>query len=112
GAAHRRADTWSAGYPGVGARPAAMSIHVNLNHFTAYDFDRAVTLSPHLIRLRPAPHCRTPIEAYSLRIKPEPHFINWQQDPFGNYVARLVFPDKASELSVEVDLIAWRRATA
>ncbi|MDX2167918.1 MAG: transglutaminase family protein [Deltaproteobacteria bacterium] len=83
-----------------------MSIHVNLNHFTGYQFDRLVTLSPHLVRLRPAPHCRTPIEAYSLRITPEPYFINWQQDPFGNHVARLVFPERTAEMSVEVDLIA------
>jgi len=83
-----------------------MSIHVNLNHFTGYQFDRPVALSPHVVRLRPAPHCRTPIEAYSLRIAPELHFINWQQDPFGNHVARLVFPEKTSTFSVEVDLIA------
>ena len=83
-----------------------MSIHVNLNHRTAYRYDRPVALSPHLVRLRPAPHCRTPIEAYSLRIEPADHFINWQQDPFGNWAARLVFPEKARELAIEVDLIA------
>src|SRR5262249_32098542 len=83
-----------------------MTIRVNLNHCTRYRFDRPVGLSPHLVRLRPAPHCRTPIEAYSLKVTPPGHFINWQQDPFGNYVARLVFPEKATELTVEVDLIA------
>ena len=83
-----------------------MSIHVNLNHFTRYRFDRPAALSPHLVRLRPAPHCRTPIEAYALKISPATHFINWQQDPFGNYVARLVFPEKTTELTVEVDLTA------
>lgn len=83
-----------------------MAIRVALSHQTHYRYDRAVSLSPHVIRLRPAPHCRTPIPAYSLRISPEKHFINWQQDPFGNYVARLVFPEKARELSIEVDLIA------
>ena len=83
-----------------------MSIHVNLNHRTTYHYDRPVGLSPHVVRLRPAPHCRTPIEAYSLRIAPADHFINWQQDPFGNWAARLVFPEKTQELSIEVDLIA------
>jgi uncharacterized protein (DUF2126 family)/transglutaminase-like putative cysteine protease len=82
-----------------------MSIHVNLNHQTRYRYDRPVALSPHLVRLRPAPHCRTPIEAYALKITPSP-FINWQQDPFGNYVARLVFPEKTAELTLEVDLVA------
>ena len=83
-----------------------MSIHVALNHKTHYRYDRLMTLSPHVLRLRPAPHCRTPIEAYSLTIKPENHFINWQQDPFGNYQARLVFPERADELYIEVDVVA------
>ena len=83
-----------------------MSIQVALNHKTAYKFDRLVGLSPHTFRLRPAPHSRTLIQSYSLRIEPEKHFINWQQDPFGNYLARVVFPEKTRLLSVEVDLIA------
>ena len=83
-----------------------MSILVAINHKTEYRFDRMVGLEPHTVRLRPAPHCRTPIRSYSLRIEPEDHFINWQQDPFGNYLARLVFPEKAKKLSVEVDVIA------
>jgi uncharacterized protein (DUF2126 family)/transglutaminase-like putative cysteine protease len=82
-----------------------MSIRAGLNHFTRYGYDRPVHLGPHFFRLRPAAHCRTPIEAYSMSIKPEPHFINWQQDPFGNYLARVVFPKKVRELSVEVDLL-------
>src|SRR5580704_10416719 len=83
-----------------------MSILVALNHKTIYRFDRPVSLSPHVIRLRPAPHCRTPIAGYSLRVKPATHFINWQQDPYSNYLARLVFPEKATELAIEVDVIA------
>jgi uncharacterized protein (DUF2126 family)/transglutaminase-like putative cysteine protease len=83
-----------------------MTIRVALNHLTHYKFDRAVEILPHIIRLRPAPHSRTPIEAYSLKIQPKKHWINWQQDPFGNYLARVVFPEKATELSIEVDLIA------
>lgn len=83
-----------------------MAILVALNHKTEYRFDRSVALAPHTVRLRPAAHCRTPIRSYSLRIEPSEHFLNWQQDPFGNYLARLVFPQKANTLSVEVDVIA------
>ncbi len=83
-----------------------MSIQVALHHKTHYRYDRTVTLSAHEIRLRPAPHCRTPILSYSLNVKPEQHFINWQQDIFGNYIARFVFPEKARELEITVDLVA------
>ncbi|MGH8497615.1 MAG: DUF2126 domain-containing protein [Methylococcales bacterium] len=83
-----------------------MAIRVALNHKTRYRFDRSVSLSPHVIRLRPAVHCRTPIEAYSLSITPKQHFINWQQDPFGNFLARVVFPNQVRELIIEVDLVA------
>ncbi len=72
----------------------------------SYRFDRAVRLSPHIVRLRPAPHCRTPILAYSLTVLPSDHFINWQQDPFGNHLARLVFPEPATELTIDVGLVA------
>ena len=83
-----------------------MSIHVALEHRSVYRFDRAVHVSPHVVRLRPAPHCRTPVRSYSMRVTPEVHFVNWQQDPFGNFLARLVFPDPTTELSVTVELIA------
>ena len=83
-----------------------MGIHVGIEHRTTYRFDRSVQIHPHVLRLRPAPHCRTPILAYSLRVTPSEHFINWQQDPFGNFMARLVFPEPARLLDVTVDLIA------
>lgn len=83
-----------------------MSIHAALYHRTTYSFDKEVTIHPHIVRLRPAPHSRTPILSYSLRIEPAGHFINWQQDPFGNYLARLVFPEKADKLEIVVDLVA------
>ncbi|HET8848950.1 MAG TPA: transglutaminase family protein [Marinobacter sp.] len=82
-----------------------MTLRVALKHSTRYAFDRSVALSPHLIRLKPAPHCRTPIDAYSLNISGGPNFINWQQDPFGNHLARVVFPDKVRYLQVDVELI-------
>ena len=82
-----------------------MSIHVALNHVSRYDYDRLVHLGPQILRLRPAPHCRTRILSYSLKIAPEPHFIHWQQDPQANYLARIVFPERTRELRVEVDLI-------
>ncbi len=82
-----------------------MSIRVGLNHKTEYRYDRLVTLLPHVVRLRPAPHCRTPILSYSLRIEPGEHFLNWQQDPYSNYLARLVFQQEARSLKVEVDLV-------
>jgi len=83
-----------------------MGIHIAIEHRTTYRFDRAITIHPHVLRLRPAPHSRTPILAYSLDVQPRGHFINWQQDPFGNFLARLVFPEPADHLDITVDLVA------
>ncbi|MFD0779320.1 transglutaminase N-terminal domain-containing protein [Flavobacterium myungsuense] len=83
-----------------------MSIKIAISHKTAYKFDRSVKLFPHIFRLRPAAHSRTSIEGYTFKIYPENHFINWQQDPFGNYQARVVFNELATELRVEVEVIA------
>ncbi|MBI2728538.1 MAG: transglutaminase family protein [Polaromonas sp.] len=82
-----------------------MSIHVALSHITHYKYDRLVTLGPQIVRLRPAPHSRTQVLSYSLRIEPTEHFINWQQDPFANYQARLVFPKPTREFKVTVDMV-------
>ena len=82
-----------------------MSIHAALNHVTRYQYDRPVRLGPQVIRLRPAPHCRSRVLSYSLRVEPEKHFINWQQDPFANYQARLVFPEPTKAFTVTVDLV-------
>ena len=83
-----------------------MSIRVGLTHETVYRYDRPVRLGPQEVRLRPAAHCRTPVEAYSLRVEPGRHFVNWQQDPYGNFVARLVFPEPTREMRILVDLVA------
>jgi len=82
-----------------------VSIHVALSHVTHYRYDRRVALSPQIVRLRPAPHCRSNILSYSLTVEPEGHFVNWQQDPFANYLARLVFPEETTEFKVTVDLV-------
>src|SRR6266567_151041 len=83
-----------------------VAIRVALQHRTTYQFDRLVNVGPHEIRLRPAPHCRTPIVGYSLNVEPAGHFLNWQQDPYGNWVARLLFPGRTDKLEVLVDLVA------
>ncbi|GAA1839893.1 transglutaminase family protein [Microlunatus capsulatus] len=83
-----------------------MSTKVALEHRTTYRFDRSIGIGPHVVRLRPAPHTRTPVSAYSLTVSPADHFVNWQQDPFGNHLARLVFPHPADTLEITVGLVA------
>ena len=83
-----------------------MSIRVAINHTTRYQYDRPIGMSPQVVRLRPAPHNRTPIHSYSLSIQPSEHFLNWHQDPHGNYVARIVVPEKTNVFEVKIDIIA------
>ena len=82
-----------------------MSITVALHHVTHYSYDRPVTLGMQTVRLRPAPHARSHIQSYSFKVQPKNHFLNWQQDPFGNFQAKVVFPVPIEEFTIAVDLL-------
>jgi uncharacterized protein (DUF2126 family)/transglutaminase-like putative cysteine protease len=83
-----------------------MSLDVKLHHRTAYRYEREVSLGPQVIQLRPAPHCKTPIDDYELKLTPADHILHWQFDPLGNHLARVIFPRKTSEFIVDVTLVA------
>ena len=83
-----------------------MSIKAAVYHLTHYKYDRPVVLQPQIIRLQPAPHSRTKVLSHSLKVFPDKHFVNLQQDPYGNHLARFVFPEPVTELKIEVDLVA------
>jgi len=103
------------GAPAKGIAPESRRYRSNhmlvaLTHHTRYHYDRMVNLGPQVVRLRPAPHCRTPIVSYSLNVLPSNHYINWQQDPFSNYLARYVFQEPTRDLEISVDLTARMEA--
>jgi len=81
-----------------------MAIHASIHHLTHYTYDRNVTMGPQIVRLRPAPHSRTRVISHSLKVGPEPHFVNHQQDPYGNWLTRYIFPEPVREFKIEVDL--------
>jgi uncharacterized protein (DUF2126 family)/transglutaminase-like putative cysteine protease len=82
-----------------------MPLHAAIHHVSHYQYDRPVKLGPQVVRLRPAPHCRSKVISFALNVEPTGHFVNWLQDPFANYQARLVFPEKVSQFKVTVDLV-------
>ena len=82
-----------------------MTLRLALTHRIESRFDQPVLPSTHWLRLRPAPHTRARVEAYSLRVEPGAHFINWLRDPYENHLARLDLPQPTSHLTLTVEVI-------
>ncbi|HYO93309.1 MAG TPA: transglutaminase family protein [Polyangiaceae bacterium] len=83
-----------------------MTIRVAVRHSTHYGYDRRIQLGPQVVRLRPAPHARTHIASFAFKVEPKAHFLNWQQDPQGNFLARLVFPEPTDHFRIDVEVTA------
>ena len=83
-----------------------MGTQVGLHHRTQYRYDKAVSLGPQIIQLRPAPHTKTEILSYSLDVDPADHILNWQFDSLGNHFARVIIPNKTVMFVVDIDIIA------
>ncbi|MGI9212205.1 MAG: transglutaminase family protein, partial [Methylococcaceae bacterium] len=83
-----------------------MSTLVALLHHIEQTYGSRRTVPTHWLRVRPAPHTRPDITAYTIKVTSEPHFLNWVRDPFENYIARLDLPEPVASLGLTVELLA------